>query len=86
MKRKDWKVKELPQEDDGFILYESRAIAQYIEMKYPHKGTQGLVPKELKEYSRFLQAASIETSYFNDLAGAIVMEKIFNPYVDWIVS
>lgn len=55
-------------------------------MKYPHKGTQGLVPKELKEYSRFLQAASIETSYFNDFAGAIVMEKIFNPYVNWIVS
>ncbi|KAH9477390.1 Glutathione S-transferase hmp2 [Psilocybe cubensis] len=66
-------------DDDGFVLYESRAIAQYIAMKYDNQGTQGLIPKDLKSYARFQQAASTETSYFNDLAGTILMERIFKP-------
>ena len=62
-------------EDDGFVLYESRAIARYIETKFKGQGTE-LIPTDLKALALFEQGASIETSYF-DLAGAIIFERLF---------
>ncbi|KAJ7157542.1 glutathione S-transferase [Mycena crocata] len=65
-------------DDDGFILYESRAICRYIEEKYSNQGPR-LVPTDLKEKARFEQAASIEYSNFDPLCSAAVAEMVFKP-------
>ncbi|KAI6141273.1 glutathione S-transferase [Pisolithus tinctorius] len=64
-------------DDDGFILYESRAIARYLIRKYPNQGTPGLIPTDRKEEALFEQAASIESFNFNPFAAGIAYEKIF---------
>jgi len=68
-------------DDDGFILYESRAIARYLIKKYPNQGTAGLIPTGLKEEALFEQAASVEVSNFNAHAAPIAYEKVFKVYV-----
>ncbi|KAG1740824.1 glutathione S-transferase [Suillus paluster] len=65
-------------DDDGFILYESRAIARYLIKKHPNQGTP-LIPTDPKAEALFEQAASIETSNFNAFVAPIVAEKIFKP-------
>ncbi|KAF7346856.1 Glutathione S-transferase [Mycena sanguinolenta] len=62
-------------DDDGFIIYESRAICRYIADKYPNQGTDFL-PKSLKERALVEQAASIEYSTFYP-AIYPVMKEIF---------
>src|SRR5277367_4014067 len=66
------------QDDDSFILYESRAIARYIARKYASQGTP-LIPTELKAEALFEQATSIETSYF-EYASSAVSEGVFKKY------
>ncbi|KAL1980290.1 hypothetical protein VTN96DRAFT_4378 [Rasamsonia emersonii] len=68
-------------EDDGFFIFESRAIAQYIANKYRGQGID-LAPSEsqLKEYALFQQAVSIEQSYFDPPASGIAYEKIFKAF------
>ncbi|KAH6716416.1 putative glutathione S-transferase [Leptodontidium sp. MPI-SDFR-AT-0119] len=65
-------------EDDGYFLYESRAIAKYIAKKYAGQGTK-LMPEEadVKAYGLFEQACSVEHSYFESPVSAICYEKIF---------
>jgi glutathione S-transferase len=53
------------QDDDGFILYGTRAICYYITAKYPNQGTP-LLPTELKANALFQQAASSEIFQFPD--------------------
>ncbi|KAI6039590.1 glutathione S-transferase-like protein [Pisolithus marmoratus] len=64
-------------DDDGFVLYESRAIARYLIRKYPNQGTPGLIPTDPKEEALFEQAASIEAFNFNPFAAGIAYEKVF---------
>jgi glutathione S-transferase len=64
-------------DDDGFIVYESRAIARYLIKKYPNKGTAGLIPTDLKEEALFEQAASVEVSNFNPHVAPLAYEKLF---------
>ncbi|KAJ7715791.1 glutathione S-transferase [Mycena maculata] len=59
-------------DDDGFILYESRAIARYLEEKYPQQGTK-LIPTELKAKALFEQAASVEFADYEPYARAVYM-------------
>ncbi|KAF8175686.1 glutathione S-transferase [Mycena galopus ATCC 62051] len=63
----------LLKDDDGFVLYESRAICRYLAEKYPDQGTS-LLPTELKAKALFEQAASIEYSNFHPYAYAIYVE------------
>lgn len=65
-------------DDDGFILYESRAIARYIATKYADQGTK-LIPAGLKEQALFEQAVSIESSNFDPYASRIAYERIIKP-------
>ncbi|KAJ7111013.1 glutathione S-transferase [Mycena epipterygia] len=65
-------------DDDGFILYESRAICRYIEEKYPTHGAK-LVPTDVKGKALFEQAASIESSNFDPFASEAVGEMVFKP-------
>ncbi|KAF5341961.1 hypothetical protein D9611_001078 [Ephemerocybe angulata] len=66
-------------DDDGFILYESRAICRYIEKKYPDQGTKGLIPTDPKAEALFEQAASIELSNFNPYATGAAYEVLIKP-------
>ncbi|KAF9459960.1 glutathione S-transferase [Collybia nuda] len=66
-------------DDDGFILYESRAICRYIVAKYPNEGPP-LVPADPKANALFEQAASVEQNSFDPLASAAVVENIFKPF------
>lgn len=68
------------QNDDGFILYESRAICQYIATKYADQGTR-LIPNELQAKALFYQASSVETANFDPCAHKAVLEMVFKPCV-----
>ena len=60
-------------DDDGFKLYESRAIARYINQKV--RGP--LVPTDLQEYARMEQWISIETSDFTGPAMKFIFQYVF---------
>ncbi|KAJ7246201.1 glutathione S-transferase [Mycena rebaudengoi] len=59
-------------DDDGFILYESRAICRYILDKYPTHGPQ-LIPTGFKSKALFEQAASIEFANFDPIVKKILV-------------
>jgi glutathione S-transferase len=63
-------------EDDGFTMYESRAIIRYLDAKLP--GTK-LTPSDLPSLGRMEQWLSVEQSYFTPHCMAIVMEMFFKP-------
>lgn len=60
--------------DGDFVLFESRAICRYIELKHPDQGTS-LMPTDLIGQAKFEQAASIEHSQFDPIAAAINFER-----------
>ncbi|KAJ7490942.1 glutathione S-transferase [Mycena latifolia] len=65
-------------DDDGFVLYESRAICRYIAEKYADRGPV-LIPTELKAKALFEQGASIEFANFQPSAYTIVVEGLGKP-------
>ncbi|KAF7362978.1 Glutathione S-transferase [Mycena venus] len=62
-------------DDDGFILYESRAICRYLAEKYADQGT-ALLPKSLKERALVEQAASVELANFFPAVMKILKESV----------
>ncbi|KAF5309717.1 hypothetical protein D9611_014460 [Ephemerocybe angulata] len=70
-------------DDEGFGLYESRAIGRYIALKYAGQGTQGLIPpqSDVEATGIFERAASLEYSQFDAHAiRFIVYERVFHTY------
>ncbi|KJE91091.1 glutathione transferase [Capsaspora owczarzaki ATCC 30864] len=63
---------------DGFQVFESRAIAHYIDAKYKGQGNT-LLPEDIKQAALVEQWLSVEYSNFNPSAGAIVKETVFKP-------
>ncbi|HEX8438738.1 glutathione S-transferase family protein [Archangium sp.] len=63
-------------EDDGFTMYESRAISRYLDAKL--SGPK-LVPSDLPSLGRMEQWMSVEQSYFSPHCMTIVMEMFFKP-------
>ena len=60
-------------EDDGFAMYESRAMARYINDKAGGK----LVPSDLKQRAAMDQWISVETSNFTPHAMKFIFEHVF---------
>ncbi|EFC37863.1 predicted protein [Naegleria gruberi] len=69
-------------DDDGFLIYESRAICRYLEAKHKGQGTE-LIPSDLKALGLFEQGASIETAYFDPNAAGLAFEKLFKGLFGW---
>ncbi|KAJ6548711.1 glutathione S-transferase [Mycena capillaripes] len=67
-------------DDDGFILYETRAICRYIAAKYP---ASGLIPSEPKASALFEQAAAVELTNWDVNATKIVLEAVVKPEYGW---
>ncbi|KAJ7192799.1 glutathione S-transferase [Mycena pura] len=63
-------------DDNGFILYESRAICRYLEEKYRNQGTK-LVPTGSKAKALFEQAASVESANFHPAVMKVAEETVF---------
>ncbi|KAJ7641847.1 glutathione S-transferase [Roridomyces roridus] len=65
-------------DDDGFVLYEGRAICRYLAEKYSDQGTP-LYPKGLKERALVEQAISVESANFWPPVIQIAREVIGKP-------
>ncbi|CEI70315.1 hypothetical protein FVEN_g1166 [Fusarium venenatum] len=74
------KIPVLIDEEAGVRVFESRAIAHYLAVKYRGQGID-LSPAEsdIKAYAAFQQALSIEASYFDPNVSTIAAEEVFNP-------
>jgi len=60
-------------DDEGFQMYESRAIARYIDAK----SGGALTPKELHERAEMEQWISVETSNFSPHAMKFIYQHVF---------
>lgn len=63
-------------DDNGLIIYESRAICRYIATKYASQGTP-LLPTDPTAIAFFEQAASIETSNYEPFVSGLAWELKF---------
>lgn len=62
-------------DDEGFTIFESRAIARYLDDKDTNPQTK-LIPQDLKKRAVFEQAASVEQSNFDYIAAPLVYEVL----------
>jgi hypothetical protein len=71
------------EDDDGFGLYETRAICRYIATKYANQGTK-LIPDanaDPKTIALFEQALSAECCQFAPCSGIVMYESVVKKYV-----
>ncbi|WP_141591696.1 glutathione S-transferase family protein [Myxococcus sp. AB056] len=62
------------EDDDGFRLYESRAIIRYLDRKLPGPS---LTPSDVHAYARMEQFISVEQCYFSPSAMKVIWERLF---------
>jgi glutathione S-transferase len=65
-------------EADGFVLYESRAIAAYLDATL---SGPALTPSDARSRARMDQWISAADSYFVPLAGPMIVELLFRRYL-----
>ncbi|KAJ3710852.1 glutathione transferase [Lentinula raphanica] len=75
-----WGLLPVLEEENGFRLYESRAICRYIAEKYADRGTQ-LIPvaTDLEARGLFEQGLAIEAGTTDPCVFAALNEKLFKP-------
>jgi glutathione S-transferase len=64
------------EDDDGFQMYESRAIIRYLDAKL---SGPSLTPSDLKARARMEQWINVEQSNFSPPVMKVVMEAMFTP-------
>ncbi len=64
-------------DDDGFVLFESRAICRCVALKYGGIGRLIPDPTDIQKTALFEQAASIEESNFHPGAYGLASENYF---------
>ena len=69
------------EEDDDFVVYESRAICRYLALKYEKQRKLVPSPFDHQAYGLFEQGASIEVTNFDPYASGAVFEIMFKPCV-----
>ena len=65
-------------DDDGFVLYEVRAITTYLDARL--SGAR-LVPEAPRERARMDQWISVADSYFVPFAHSLIVERLFRPFL-----
>jgi glutathione S-transferase len=66
-------------DDDGFVLYETRAINRYLDVKLG--GGTSLVPRDAEGAARVEQWVNIADSYFIPHAHTLIVETLFRQYL-----
>jgi glutathione S-transferase len=65
-------------EDDGFFVYESRAISAYLDRTL---GGPALTPEDARGRARVDQWIGVADAYFAPHAGPLIVETLFRPYL-----
>jgi glutathione S-transferase len=65
-------------DDDGFVLYETRAINRYLDHKL---GGTVLTPPTLREIARLDQFINVADSYFIPFAHPLIVEVLFRRFL-----
>lgn len=63
-------------EDDGLMMYESRAICRYLDAKFQNSN---LTPKSLAARAKMEQWAYVEQSYMAEATSHLFVQKVLNP-------
>ncbi|KAF7291156.1 hypothetical protein MIND_01258800 [Mycena indigotica] len=66
-------------DDNGFVIYETRAICRYLVEKYPDHGPSLLPGPSLEERAIFEQAASVEVTTFFPAVTKLGWEMLGKP-------
>ena len=66
-------------DDDGFKLFESRAIARYLALKYGGIGKIIPDPSDVQKTALFEQALCVELANFDPLASGVALELVYKP-------
>jgi glutathione S-transferase len=65
-------------DDDGFVLYEARAINRYLDRKL---GGPRLTPEDARDAARLDQWTNVAESYLGPHAHPLIVEKLFRRYL-----
>ena len=64
------------EDDDGFRVYESRAIIRYLDRKLPGIS---LTPSDARAFAGMEQFISVEQCYFSPAAMKVIWDRLFKP-------